>query len=212
MNVLNGLITEKYAHTHEYEKEPIKHRGNLICKMMLYCGLREKEAIKLMRKNVDLNRRTVSIKNTKTEAGNRIVPIPDIFANELLEYKSGPDSLICDNNGKKYTPMAIQCLWKNIKRFMNIAMGCKVYRNRLIEPLPLADDFYMHNLRHTYCTDLEKSGVPINIASRLMGHSDISLTAKIYTHASMETLELARRLINSNVETNVETSDKILEK
>lgn len=212
LNVLNGLITEKYAYTHEYEKEPVKHRGNRICKMMLYCGLREKEAINLTWKNVDLSRRTVAIKNTKTEAGNRLIPIPDHLVDELLPYKGDPDSLVCDNNGKKYTPMAIRCLWANIKRLMNIGMGCEVYRNKLIEPLPLADDFYMYNLRHTYCTDLEKAGVPINIASRLMGHSDISLTAKIYTHASTETLEMARNLINSNVETNVETIAKTVEK
>lgn len=50
----------------------------------------------------------------------------------------------------------------------------------------------MYDIRHTYCTNLERAGVPINIASRLMGHSDISLTSKIYTHASSEALEIAR--------------------
>ena len=80
---------------------------------------------------------------------------------------------------------------------MNIEMGAKVFRNKLIPPLPLADDFTMYNLRHTYCTDLEKAGVPINIARQLMGHSDISITSKIYTHASTESMDIARGLINS---------------
>ena len=195
--VLDGLITEDYALTHEYAQFPVPHRASLLCKMMLYCGLREKEAINLIWKNVDLDSRIVSISNTKTDAGERKVPIPDHFVTELSMHKGKPFDLVCTNNGKKYTPAMIQSAWKNIKRLMNIGMGCRIYRHKLIEPLPLANDFYMYNLRHTYCTDLEKAGVPINIASRLMGHSDISITAKIYTHASTETLELARDLINA---------------
>ena len=87
-------------------------------------------------------------------------------------------------------------MWDDIRRLMNIGMGCRVEQDELIPPFPLAEDFVMYNLRHTYCTDLERAGVPINIASRLMGHSDISLTSKIYTHACFETLETARSLIN----------------
>ncbi|MCI6821032.1 MAG: tyrosine-type recombinase/integrase, partial [Clostridiales bacterium] len=89
-----------------------------------------------------------------------------------------------------------RAMWNNVRRLMNIGMGCRVYRNELVPPFPLADDFVMYNLRHTYCTDLEKAGVPINIACRLMGHSDISMTSRIYTHASVESLEIARNLID----------------
>ena len=89
-------------------------------------------------------------------------------------------------------------MWGNVQREMNIVMGCRMYRNQLLPPYPLADDFVMYNLRHTYCTDLEKAGVPINIASRLMGHSSITITSKIYTHASVEALEIARNLIDQN--------------
>ncbi|MDD6920376.1 MAG: hypothetical protein PUI85_04110 [Eubacteriales bacterium] len=39
--------------------------------------------------------------------------------------------------------------------------------------------------------------MPINIAKTLMGHSNISITAKIYTHATDETIELARTLIDA---------------
>ena len=57
-------------------------------------------------------------------------------------------------------------------------------------------DARLYDIRHTYCTNLEKAGVPINIASRLMGHSDISITSKIYTHASDEAIEIARKCID----------------
>lgn len=60
-------------------------------------------------------------------------------------------------------------------------MGAKVYRNQIIES-KLSDDLTPYCLRHTFCTDLQKAGVPINVAKELMGHSDISITANIYTH------------------------------
>ena len=43
-------------------------------------------------------------------------------------------------------------------------------------------DLTPYCLRHTYCTDLQNAGVPINVAKYLMGHSDIRVTANIYTH------------------------------
>ena len=52
-------------------------------------------------------------------------------------------------------------------------------------------------MRHTYCTDLQAAGVPINVAKELMGHSDIALTARIYTHKSEEAFESAAALMNN---------------
>lgn len=43
-------------------------------------------------------------------------------------------------------------------------------------------------LRHTYCTDLQRAGVPLNVAKYLMGHSDISVTANIYTHTTEDVI------------------------
>ena len=78
---------------------------------------------------------------------------------------------------------------------MNISMGCEVYRNELIPPYPLADDFVPYCLRHTYCTDLQKKGVDIRVAQYLMGHADIQMTANIYTHIDDSTvLDVAEKL------------------
>ena len=59
-------------------------------------------------------------------------------------------------------------------------------------------DLVMYDLRHTYCTDLQDAGVPINVARDLMGHSNINITIRIYTHRSEETLNRARELINNH--------------
>ena len=73
--------------------------------------------------------------------------------------------------------------------------GCRVYRNELLPPFPLAEDFVPYCLRHTYCTDLQKKGVDIRTAQYLMGHADIQMTANIYTHADQSTITKAAELI-----------------
>ena len=66
-----------------------------------------------------------------------------------------------------------------------------------LDPSIDQSEIELYMLRHTYCTNLEKAGVPINIAKALMGHSSIQMTAKIYTHFDDQTLEIARSMIDS---------------
>ncbi len=39
-----------------------------------------------------------------------------------------------------------------------------------------------HSLRHSFCTMVVKSGCGLKAAQQLMRHSDVELTAKVYTH------------------------------
>ncbi|MCR5033838.1 MAG: site-specific integrase [Clostridia bacterium] len=181
------------------------HRGELFCKIMLYCGLRPSEVQALQWKDINLKTETISVNKSmkvngtigspKTDAAVRTVPIPAHLIPLLKANYGSPFDYIFSHNHTWRRRM-----WENVRREMNIAMGCKMYRNELVPPYPLADDFELYNLRHTYCTDLEKMGVPINIASRFMGHSSILITSKIYTHASTEALETGRGLINQNTD------------
>jgi integrase len=108
----------------------------------------------------------------------------------------------CPLNNKTWNDM-----WNSFKRSMQITAGCKVCQTvykggkkvkvvksilpedlkpcapyTLVPPYPIADDLVPYCFRHTFCTDLQDAGVPINVAKDLMGHSSISVTAKIYTH------------------------------
>ena len=62
--------------------------------------------------------------------------------------------------------------------------------NNQVHPPP---DLESYLLRHTFCTDCQVAGVPLNVAKELMGHSDISVTAKIYTHMVDEVFEQNRK-------------------
>ena len=41
-----------------------------------------------------------------------------------------------------------------------------------------------HVCRHTYCSNMAKSGMNPKTLQYLMGHSDISVTMNVYTHIS----------------------------
>lgn len=121
------------------------------------------------------------IRGTKTDNADRTVPIPsDLYA--LIRNTPFNDYIACYSSGKKITENNRSRVWNSFKRQLNISMGCKLYRNALVPPFPLAPDLVPYCLRHTYCTDLARRGVDIRIAQKLMGHSDISLTANIYTN------------------------------
>lgn len=171
------------------------HRAEMICKLMYYCGLRTGEARNLLWKDIDLNKNVIHVQGTKTRNAVRTVPIPDVFIPFLNNHKSDPFGHVCEPDKQRN-----EKAWRNVKRLMNIELGCRVYRNKLMPPFPVQEPLRLYDLRHTYCTNLEKQKVPISIASRLMGHANIQITAAIYTHDSDESLEMARALINGKVE------------
>ena len=46
-----------------------------------------------------------------------------------------------------------------------------------------------HGLRHTYCSLLLSQNVPIQTVSKYMGHSDSTITLKVYSHFIPDTQE-----------------------
>ena len=64
----------------------------------------------------------------------------------------------------------------------------------------VAKDLVPYDLRHTFCTDLRDRNVPIEEAKDLMGHADISLTSKIYSHQTKTSISRARELFDNEIE------------
>lgn len=61
----------------------------------------------------------------------------------------------------------------------------------------LASDWVPYDLRHTYCTDLQRAGIDIRTAQKLMGHANISITADIYTHVDEEQILDAAKILGA---------------
>lgn len=56
-----------------------------------------------------------------------------------------------------------------------------------------------HICRHTYCTEMTRSGMNPKTLQYLMGHSEISVTLNVYTHLGFEDAkEEIKRLLAAN--------------
>ena len=171
------------------------HHARYMVLLMLFCGLRTHETALIQGKDVVGNK--LHIRGIKNAVSDRWVPIPDVLLKELPSLEP-EEYLVKTATGKAPVDKAGRAkLWNSFKREMNIVSGCKVYRNKLIAPYPIAEDLVPYCLRHTYCTDLQDAGVPINIAKDFMGHSTIALTSKIYTHQTETSFKRSSDLINN---------------
>ncbi len=195
------------------------HYAGLWVQMMLYCGLRPNETRALDWRHIDFDAKVIhivcamkagsnEIGPPKSVAGVRDVPIPAVFEGVLWDNHGDPFApvFVQSTTRKRHTNESMRGLWKSFKRDLDILMGATVYRNEIkIHAVDM--DLVPYCLRHTYCTDLQDAGVPINVARYLMGHSSIELTSRIYTHTTDVTIEAAREKINANV--SIELAQKI---
>lgn len=175
--------------------------------LMLFCGLRPQEVARLQMKDYDKASLTLTVRRArkadgstdapKSKSGNRKIPVPNYLAERLNRLGKKPSEYVCTSaQGRPLTASSQKRAWNRFRRLMDIENGAEVFRNHVVEST-LAEDLRPYDYRHTYCTDLQDAGVPITVAQRLMGHSDIKMTALIYTHHTPRSFEDARDKINN---------------
>ena len=184
------------------------HRAGVGALIMLYCGLRRGELIPLTWRDVDLEEKTVTVNKSvdtvsntytvkqgaKTEAGSRVVDIPDFIIPALREAKASADGLLVlpGADGGLLTNQGYKRLWESYMHYLNLCAGGrdkKRTKNEDGKPaftpaLQVIEPFTAHQLRHTYVTMLYDAGVDAKSAQALMGHASLEMTLKIYTHLS----------------------------
>jgi len=170
----------------------------ILFELMLYCGLRPSEAMRAQRMDIEEKNGCLflNVRGTKSVNAMRSVPFPAVLWDKVKEL-SPFDFLARNRANLPLKTTSYKRLTDRLKREMNISMGCRIYRNELIPPYPLADDFTPYLFRHTYCTDLQKKGIDVRVAQKLMGHADIQTTANIYTHQDDEIMIEAARVLDA---------------
>lgn len=183
------------------------HKNGLWVLTLLYTGMRPGETAALTWADVDFDHNEIhvhtakesgsgAIKGPKTAAGVRDIPIHSNLRHLLLEAKGKLFSPVFPNHkGKIPDDSTMHRWWKSFLRAMDIHMGATVYRNQIVESM-IADGLTLYCLRHTFCSDLQRAGVPLNVAKELMGHSDIKTTANIYTHKDQSVLHAGIALLD----------------
>ncbi len=175
------------------------HPAGLWVLMLLYTGMRPGETAALTWSDVDFPRNEIhvhaaresgtgNIKGPKTAAGVRDIPIHAALLPRLKAAQGRPFAPVFPNEkGEPMDDSTLHRRWKSFLRAMDIYMGARLYRNKIVDSA-LSPDLTPYCLRHTFCTDLQRAGVSINVAKELMGHSDIQMTANIYTHRDVGVL------------------------
>lgn len=167
--------------------------------LMLFCGCRPVEAANAMGKDI---RRlpnglpALHIRGTKSRNADRVVPIP-LELYEVIKDTPADEHIAQTESGGPISNTNRMRIWRSFCRQINIEMGCKMYRNALVPPYPLAPDLVPYCLRHEYCTDLARRGIDVRIAQKLMGHSDIKLTANIYTNLNNDDISDVAELLSN---------------
>lgn len=138
-----------------------------------YTGMRISELIGLRWENINNNTIIVSEQIYRgvadTPKGNKTRVIP--LHAKLKEYVTNNRStgLVFTNiNGM---PLDYRVTTRSLERFYK--------RNNI-------PNKKFHTYRATFCTNLCRNGVPIQVASRIMGHSSIEVTAKYYTNINLD--------------------------
>ncbi len=164
-------------------------------------GMRISEFVGLTLSDIDMAKRTIDINHqlqrkrdgtyiiekTKTNAGTRIIPMTndvyECFLTIISKRKKPMIEPMVDGHvgflylDKENRPM-IALHWEHY--FKHI---CKKYNSIYIEQMP---NVTPHICRHTYCSNMAKSGMNPKALQYLMGHSDISVTLNTYTHIRFE--------------------------
>ena len=166
------------------------HRAGAWVLFMLYTGARPDETRKAKWEDIDRKHRRVTLHSSKTDYGDRRVPLNPA----LLPFLAGGEGYIFTQptTGQPHTKTSMRQMWESFKRAVDIDMGAQTFKGGIIpETSRVAADLTPYCMRHTYATDLQSAGVPINVAKDLLGHKEISMTSRIYTHLSDEAFNSA---------------------
>lgn len=163
-------------------------------RLMLGTGLRSQEVLALMPEDISDDGSTVSISKAiktvggaptlgppKSRKGKRIVPVPFDYRTDALYMK--------EHTGKPY-------IWtsKRENGLFDVGAFRRRYYNA-IKKIPGVRPLSPHCCRHTYISNLEKKGVPMEQIARLAGHSRIS-TTDVYLHTDIDTLANSVSVLN----------------
>lgn len=140
--------------------------------IMIYTGMRISEMLSLTKFNIDLTNNTIT-GGLKTDAGkNRIIPIhPKILPFIKKYYDKTDNYLFANKNGKPFTYRYYS------KNFYYPALD----ELNLSRRTP-------HCCRHTFATLMSKNHADTLAIQQIIGHTDYSLTANVYTHTDIDFL------------------------
>ncbi len=145
----------------------LKHR--IVLSLIYSAGLRGQEVINLKIADIDFERKTIHIRQSKYKK-DRIVPLSPSLAIGLKKYLKAENPHIWFFNGKqignKYSSRGLSWIMRETLKKTSIKKQVS-----------------LHALRHSYATHLLEEGLNIVTLKELLGHANIT-TTMIYLHVA----------------------------
>jgi len=145
----------------------LKHR--VVLTLIYSAGLRGREVINLKIGDIDFERKTIHIRQTKYKK-DRIVPLSPTMAIGLKKYLQAehPQTWLFNGKeiGRQYSPRGLAWVMREA-----------------LKKTTITKQVNLHSLRHAYATHLLEEGVNIVTLKELLGHADIT-TTMIYLHVA----------------------------
>lgn len=150
-----------------------------------YLGLRRGELCGLRWSDVDLEHHTITIENTRTQAGKKEIEKGTKTASSTRTLYL-PDTLCDMLKAAKEHQQACRATYKNTVIVMEDGRPFRPnYLSELFGKF-LADNdlpkIVLHELRHTFASLSNQAGIPAYNIGKALGHSTPATTQKIYTH------------------------------
>lgn len=145
----------------------LKHR--IILTLIYSAGLRRQEAINLKITDIDFERKTIHIRQSKYKK-DRIVPLSEYISRGLKKYLDNEKPHNYLFNGKEADGRY------NIN-------GLSWIMREALKRAGIKKPVNLHSLRHSYATHLLEEGVNIVTLKELLGHAEVS-TTMIYLHVA----------------------------
>ncbi len=156
-----------------------------------YLGLRRGELCGLRWSDVDLEHQTITIENTRTQAGKKEIEKGTKTASSTRTLYL-PDTLCDMLKAAKEHQQACRAEYKNVyddNDYVVVMEDGRPFRPNYLSELFgkfLADNdlpkIVLHELRHTFASLSNQAGIPAYNIGKALGHSTPATTQKIYTH------------------------------
>ena len=164
----------------------LHHNGNLLIlkrnialfNILLFCGLRREEVLSLQVRDIDLGRKTLTVRADTSKSGiTRYVPLSSIVATAIRDYLvqrrnySTPNFLVSSVEDR---PFSFDGL-KHLVVKLNNSSGVR---------------FHLHQFRHTFAINFLKQSNNIFKLKELLGHKDIRMTAVYLRHMPLDEMRM----------------------
>ena len=154
----------------------------------LYTGIRIGELCALQWKDIDLEKRVLTVRKTiqriQTNDGNkrtkliitepkshssiRMVPIPECLIDKLKKFANAPNKYVLSGTEKPVEPRTMQYRFASIIKNANLP------------------SVHYHSLRHAFASSCVAIGFDVKTLSEILGHSSVELTLNRYIHSSFD--------------------------